>query len=64
MEQEYRPTIEDGVWIYANATILGNITIGKNSTIYAGTMITQDIPPCSVVRNANTDITVESNVQH
>ena len=58
------PTIEDGVWIYANATILGNITIGKNSTIYAGTMITQDIPPCSVVRNANTDITVESSVQH
>ena len=56
------PTIEDGVWIYANATILGNITIGHGSTIYAGTMITQDIPPHSVVRTANTDIAVESNV--
>ena len=53
------PTIEDGVWIYANATILGNVTIGKESTIYSGTMITQDIPPYSVVRTSNTDITVE-----
>lgn len=57
------PTIEDGVWIYANATILGNITIGRNSTIYSGTMITQDIPPCSVVRPTNTDITVKTNAR-
>ncbi len=58
------PTIEDGVWIYANATILGDITIGKNSTIYSGTMITQNIPPHSVVRNANTDISIEPTSQH
>ncbi len=53
------PTICDGVKIYANATILGNITIGRGSTIYSGTMITEDIPPYSVVRNANTEISVE-----
>ena len=40
----------------------GNVTIGHGSTIYAGTMITQDIPPYSVVRTANTDIAVESSV--
>ena len=53
------PTIEDGVTIYANATILGDITIGRGSTIFSGTMITEDIPPYSVVRTANTEITVE-----
>ncbi len=57
------PTIEDGVKIYANATILGDITIGKGSTIYSGTMITENIPPYSVVRNANTEITVEPKNQ-
>ena len=54
------PTIEDGTKIYANATILGNITIGRESTIYSGTLITEDIPPFSIVRTANTEITVES----
>lgn len=53
------PTIEDDVRIYANATILGPVTIGKGSTVYPGTMITSDIPPYSVVRTANTEIIVE-----
>ena len=57
--QKRHPTIEDDVTIYANATILGNITIGRGSTIFSGTMITEDIPPYSVVRTANTEIAVE-----
>lgn len=44
------PTIEDGVVIYANATILGGDTvIGRNSEIGASTWITKSLPPESVV---------------
>ena len=39
------PTIEDNVIIYANAAILGNITIGKGSVIGGNTWITQSVAP-------------------
>lgn len=39
------PTIEDGVSIGANATILPGITIGKNAFVAAGTIVTADVPP-------------------
>lgn len=39
------PTIEDGVVIYANATVLGGETvIGRNSVIAGNTFITESIP--------------------
>lgn len=37
--------IEDNVWITTNVTILGGVTIGKNSIIGAGSVVTKDIPP-------------------
>lgn len=43
------PVIEDGVLIGAGAKIIGNITVGKNSRIGAGCVVTKDIPPNSVV---------------
>jgi serine O-acetyltransferase len=44
------PTIESGVVIYANATILGgDVIIGKNSIIGANVCITESIPENSVV---------------
>lgn len=44
------PTIEDGVCIYANATILGgDISIGANSIIGANVWITESIPENSIV---------------
>lgn len=43
------PTIEDGVLIGAGAKIIGNVTIGKNSRIGAGCVVTQSIPANSVV---------------
>lgn len=43
------PTIEDGVLIGAGAKIIGNITIGKNSRIGAGCVVTRSVPPNSVV---------------
>lgn len=44
------PIVEDGVVIYANATILGRITIGKNSTIGGNVWLTQSVPEGSVIR--------------
>ena len=37
--------IEDYVWIGSNVTILPGVTIGKNSVIGAGSVVTKDIPP-------------------
>ncbi|MCL2626001.1 MAG: serine O-acetyltransferase [Cystobacterineae bacterium] len=46
--QKRHPTLEDGVVVYANATILGGSTvIGKNSIIAGNAFITQSIPPNS-----------------
>lgn len=39
------PVVEDNVIIYAEATILGRVTIGHNSVIGANQWITSDIPP-------------------
>ncbi|NMM64138.1 sugar O-acetyltransferase [Clostridium sp. P21] len=51
-------TIEDDVWIGANATVCGGVTIGKGSIIGAGSVVNKDIPagviavgnPCKVLR--------------
>ncbi|MCH4182029.1 MAG: DapH/DapD/GlmU-related protein [Prevotella sp.] len=39
------PVIEDDVIIYANATLLGRITIGKGCTIGANVWVTKDMAP-------------------
>ena len=46
------PIIEDNVVIYAGATILGRVTIGKGSTIGGNVWLTRDVPPNSVVTQA------------
>ena len=38
------PKIKSGVSIYASSTILGNITIGKNSKIAAGSLVLKNVP--------------------
>jgi serine O-acetyltransferase len=43
------PIIEDDVIIYAQATILGRITIGRGSVIGGNVWVTNDIPPNSKV---------------
>ena len=43
------PIVEDDVIIYAGATILGRVTIGKGSVIGGNAWITQDLPPYSKV---------------
>lgn len=50
--------IKDHVWIGANVTIMPGVTIGENSVIGAGSVVTRDIPdnvvacgvPCRVMR--------------
>ncbi|MGX8716939.1 MAG: serine acetyltransferase, partial [bacterium] len=41
--------IEDDVIIYANATILGDITIGKGATIGGNSWVTSNVAPGAVV---------------
>lgn len=41
-------TIRDGVWIAAGAIILPGITVGENSVIAAGAVVTKDVPPYTV----------------
>lgn len=43
------PTICDGVFIGNNANVLGNITIGANSRVGAGSVVLADVPPNSTV---------------
>ena len=41
------PTISDRVFIGNNTNVLGNITIGENSRIGAGSVVLADVPPNS-----------------
>lgn len=42
-------TIGDGVWIGARCTIMPGVTIGRGSVISAGTVVTRDVPPNTVL---------------
>lgn len=53
------PTIEDGVTIYACATILGDITIGSNSTIGANVFLTENISPNMKVTNRKPELVIK-----
>ncbi|MFD5019487.1 sugar O-acetyltransferase [Paenibacillus sp. NPDC058367] len=41
--------IGDNVWIGSNATILPGVTIGDNSVVAAGAVVTKDVPANTVV---------------
>ena len=43
------PTLCDGVFVGNNANILGNITVGQNSRVGAGSVVLSDVPPNSTV---------------
>jgi acetyltransferase-like isoleucine patch superfamily enzyme len=55
--------IEDNVWIGGGVIILPGVTIGKNSVIGAGSVVTKSIPansvavgnPCKVIRKIDND---------
>ncbi len=47
--EKRHPTLEDGVVIGAGAAVLGDVTIGKNSQVGAGSVVTKDVPPDSTI---------------
>ena len=61
-------TIKDHVWIGSNVTIMPGVTIGENSVIGAGSVVTKDVPanvvacgvPCRVMR----EITDEDKIYY
>jgi len=45
MRREKRhPTLEDGVSVGANATLLGDITVGEAASVGAGSVLVDDVP--------------------
>ena len=40
--------IGENVWLGANVTVLGGVTIGDNAVIAAGAVVTKNIPPNTV----------------
>ncbi|MFO1418947.1 MAG: serine O-acetyltransferase EpsC [Methylotetracoccus sp.] len=47
------PIVEDDVVIYAGATVLGRITIGRGSTIGGNVWLTRSVPPDSNITQAH-----------
>lgn len=54
----FKVVVSDRVWIGSNTVICPGVTIGRNSVIGAGSIVTKDIPPdtiafgnpCKVIR--------------
>jgi len=51
--QPRHPVVQDDVVIYAGATILGRVTLGKGATIGGNVWITDDVPPGASVSQAS-----------
>ena len=43
------PTLRNGVFVGNTSNVLGNITIGENSRVGAGSVVLRDVPPNSTV---------------
>jgi acetyltransferase-like isoleucine patch superfamily enzyme len=41
--------VERNVWIAAGATVIGGVTIGENSVVAAGSVVTRDVAPNTLV---------------
>ena len=52
------PTIEDNVTIYAGATILGDVTIGKDSVIGGNVWLTTSVPAGTKITIAAPELTI------
>jgi acetyltransferase-like isoleucine patch superfamily enzyme len=41
--------LERNVWLGAGVTIIGGVTVGENSVVAAGSVVTRDVPPNTLV---------------
>lgn len=48
-ENDQDVIMEDGVWVGCNAIILKGVTIGRGAVVAAGSVVTKDVPPYSIV---------------
>lgn len=48
--------IENGVWVGARSTVLRGVTIGANSVVAATALVTNNVPPDSIVRPPRANI--------
>lgn len=54
-------TIEDHVWVGMNSIILKGVTIGRGAVIAAGSVVTKDVPPMTVVAGNPATVIKEIN---
>jgi len=59
-DEPRHPIIEDDVTIYAGATILGRITVGRGSVIGGNVWLTRSVPSGSKVRQHQPNIAIEA----
>lgn len=59
-EEDRHPKIEDGVLIGAGAKVLGNIRVGHCSRVAAGSVVLEDVPPCTTVAGVPAKIVGEA----
>ncbi|MBS4210518.1 serine O-acetyltransferase [Bacillus sp. FJAT-50079] len=57
------PTIKDGALIATGAKVLGNITIGENSKVGAGSVVLKDVPENSTVVGIPGRIVIQNGVK-
>ena len=61
--------IEDNVFIFSNVLIMPNVTIGEGAVVYAGSVVTKNVPeytivagnPARVIKERNRDIKYITN---
>ena len=56
-------TIEDDVWVGANAVILPGVTLGKHSVVAAGSVVSRSVPPYSVCAGSPAKVIKQFNPQ-
>ena len=61
---QVEPTlVKKGASIGSGSTILCNVTIGENAIVGAGSVVTKDVPPNTIVAGNPANICVESRLR-
>jgi len=58
------PTVEDNVVICPDATILGDITIGKGALVGSNTWVREDVPAGVTIKMANPELVYKKRKKH